>query len=481
MFKLKEDSPIKMLRQFALHFNGDLNEDLGAAKFTLDNQNGKGTIKLFELFPGLTAWIYDIKLKKNFLFDVTFSDDKPYYFGYPLEGEQLQKFPDEDNYNAIKKGQNFIIVGEPNSISEFKIPSDKNFKCCYLIINPKNFEYSNSNKKALQINLSETLADIIGKKTYRYFGDIDLKTGLFAEIIIKNNRTDLVGRLLIEAAVLNMLASQIIAHDKDKKTESFQPDLSLEELSKLSNIGDYIKDNFGKRISIGEISGETGLSPKKLQAGFRFLYGYSVNQYISNVKLERAKELIYKTDKTISEICYEVGYSSRSYLSKIFFERYGVLPSEYKNSLLNNDFVYEVTYRSISNGELSQKEIEALLEKARVMNKEYDITGSLLYHKNVFFQMIEGSKDHILKLYDNIKNDDRHFDVKTLWQGVKKSRNFDKWNMAMLTDKNIIGIETQGNTKKLNIDHLMGDLKADSLISESLWRQVRTIINSENQ
>ena len=481
MLDLKEDSPLMMLRQFAVHFDADLQEGLGAASMSLSNKRGEGIIKLYELFPGLTAWVYDIEFNEDFIIDMTFAKDKPYYFGYPLEGVQYQKFPNDKEYQTINQGQNFIIVSEPGTKSEFKIPSGKLFKCCYLIINPKRFQDSTANLKTqLQVDLNDIFQDISEKRPYRYFGDVDVRTGLFVEIIVKNNRTDLVGRLLTEGAVLNMLASQIHAHDHDKNTESFQPDLSIEELNKLSDIGDYVKANLGKKLSIADISYHTGLPPKKLQLGFKFLFGYSVNQYISNIRLERAKELIYTTDKTISEICFQVGYSSRSYLSKVFFERYGVLPSDYKSSFIKNNLVFEVSYRSMAKSELTEKDIEAILQASRENNNNFNITGSLIYHRNVFFQIIEGSKADVLKLYDKIKSDKRHFDVQTLWQGVKKTRDFEEWDMAVLTDESLLNIKAQGNTKNLNLGHLMGDLDGESLMSQNLWRKVRTIIQTSN-
>jgi len=445
----------------------------------LDNDQGKGSISLYEVFPGLTAWVYNIKFSEKYHINTEFAVERPYYFGYHVSGFQETKFSNEDEYHKIAEGQNFIVVSEPGNSSEFIIPGNVEYQCCYLIINPIKLRESPTKIKGqLQQNLGEIFAEVDTNLPYRYFGNIDLRTGLFAEIIVKNQRTDLVGRLLTEAAILNMLASQIEAHDHELNTESFQPELSKSELVKISSIGDYLKDHIGGQVTIKILAEHLGLSPKKLQLGVRFLYGYSVNQYLTNLRMEVARELIHTTDQSLSEICYSIGFSSKSYFSKLFRDRFGILPRDYKNSFIKDDLLFEVTYRSMANTDISTADIEKLLKTSRINNKALNITGSLIFHRKVFFQLIEGPKKNVLKLYDKIKNDNRHFDVATMWQGSKPVRDFGEWSLAMLSDSGILNIPYEGSTKNLNLGHLMGDIDDESLVSQNLWRKVRNEIKT---
>ena len=63
------------------------------------------------------------------------------------------------------------------------------------------------------------------------------------------------------------------------------------------------------------------------------LFSKYVNEYVRSIKLEIAKDLIKNSDKSISEIVFEIGYKSRSYFSKIFYDNYNILPIESKESL----------------------------------------------------------------------------------------------------------------------------------------------------
>lgn len=479
--KLQEGSPLEMLRQFAVSLKAELREDFGASRLFLDNENGKGSITLYQVFPGLTAWIYNITFEKEYNFVHQFSDQGILYFGYNVLGHQFTKYLGEKDYKKISKKQNFILSGDKNTSAEFKIPKYNKYQSCYLIIEPNLLEESKTYTKAqLKHHLSEIFSNLGTPKPYRYFGDIDFRTGLYADVIVKNERTDLVGRLLTEGAILNMLASQIEAHDNDIKTENLQPNVSKEELLKISELGDFIQSNLSGKISVENLSNEVGISSKKLQAGVRFLFGHSVNEFITNIRLERSRELFNTSSLNVSEICYKIGYNSRSYFSKQFQDRYGILPKDYRDSLFEDDLLFEISYRSMAKENITNKEVEEIVKISKNENKKYNITGSLIYHRNVFFQLIEGSKKEVLELYTNIKNDNRHFDVQTIWQGSKPNRDFKDWSMAVFSDDGVLKIPYDGDTEQLSLGRFMGQLDKQSLESKNLWRNVRNVLKISN-
>uniref|UniRef100_UPI0035596A52 BLUF domain-containing protein n=1 Tax=Winogradskyella sp. TaxID=1883156 RepID=UPI0035596A52 len=75
---------------------------------------------------------------------------------------------------------------------------------------------------------------------------------------------------------------------------------------------------------------------------------------------------------------------------------------------------YSVIYQSKAQYNFTSKDIELMLMRAKQKNKKNNITGCIVYANDKFIQLIQGPKDAILKLYDEIKADDRHFDVVTL-------------------------------------------------------------------
>ncbi|MFY7911966.1 MAG: ATP-binding protein [Emticicia sp.] len=99
-------------------------------------------------------------------------------------------------------------------------------------------------------------------------------------------------------------------------------------LQKLKTIIEEKMSNnsFGVEILCREL----GMSNSQLLRKLKALTNATPNEFIRDFRLQRAAELLQKKAGTVSEIAFKVGFESLSYFSKVFQEKFGVLPSEYK-------------------------------------------------------------------------------------------------------------------------------------------------------
>ena len=110
-----------------------------------------------------------------------------------------------------------------------------------------------------------------------------------------------------------------------EKEESFPDD-------GISTVKKYIAEHVGEDLSL-EILGEVAhLHPAYLSKTFKEETGKNLSAYITDVKMERAAELLSGTDRWVHEIMESVGYQKSQYFSKIFKEKYGVTPNEYRRT-----------------------------------------------------------------------------------------------------------------------------------------------------
>ncbi len=93
---------------------------------------------------------------------------------------------------------------------------------------------------------------------------------------------------------------------------------------------EYIWSNYGQDISLKKLAEEVGLSPYYLSHLFRKEMETTFLNYLKSVRHSIAKKLLEQTAASIMEICLEVGYQDPSHFSKIFREREGVNPAEYR-------------------------------------------------------------------------------------------------------------------------------------------------------
>lgn len=94
----------------------------------------------------------------------------------------------------------------------------------------------------------------------------------------------------------------------------------------------YIASNYGKRLTINELADMIGVNRSYLATNFKKCMGCSPQEYLINVRVERAKSLLQKTDIQISEVAAQVGYPDPLAFSKIFKRKTGYSPTEYKEA-----------------------------------------------------------------------------------------------------------------------------------------------------
>lgn len=88
-------------------------------------------------------------------------------------------------------------------------------------------------------------------------------------------------------------------------------------------------------LNANHIATSLGLSRVQVYRKVKALLGYSVNDYVINVRLKRAKHLLLHSELNISEIAYEVGFSSPAYFSTTFKNHFNQSPSEFKAAASN--------------------------------------------------------------------------------------------------------------------------------------------------
>jgi len=125
---------------------------------------------------------------------------------------------------------------------------------------------------------------------------------------------------------------------KEKKTDLAR-DVSIKILSpveekflnQLMEITERVWNDAG--INVDNFSRQIGLSKAQLYRKTTSLTGTSPNEFIRKYRLNKALKLIEKKNGNITEIAFESGFSSPSYFSKCFQKRFGILPSDYANTI----------------------------------------------------------------------------------------------------------------------------------------------------
>lgn len=92
----------------------------------------------------------------------------------------------------------------------------------------------------------------------------------------------------------------------------------------------FIQENYGRNITLEDVCGAVGFSSAYFSALFKKETGEGFSKYLTQVRIERAKELLRETSFSVAEVCEAVGYSDRKHFTQTFHKMTGVNPVEFR-------------------------------------------------------------------------------------------------------------------------------------------------------
>lgn len=138
------------------------------------------------------------------------------------------------------------------------------------------------------------------------------------------------GSLLL-ARIDNLIHSRTLLRSlfsgNSKEEEKKEEMLGAQDQTFVTRLREVIRDNMGDSdFSVERIGEEIGLSRVQLYRKVKALTGQTPVELLRKARLERSRRLIEKTEKSVSEIAYEVGFTSPSYFNKCFKDEFGISP-----------------------------------------------------------------------------------------------------------------------------------------------------------
>lgn len=105
--------------------------------------------------------------------------------------------------------------------------------------------------------------------------------------------------------------------------EAYLPICTNESLKKAIA---YIRQNYHSNININQVAEHTGISERYLRKLFSQYLGLSPLDYLNQLRVNKAVELLRNTEMLIKEICFQCGFQSPQYFSRVFKQQIGISP-----------------------------------------------------------------------------------------------------------------------------------------------------------
>jgi len=144
----------------------------------------------------------------------------------------------------------------------------------------------------------------------------------FAELKKAFNKLDYLSKEKIEAAARIM--------DMSAKYVHYARIVDLKPLQLIEKIKSFVDFHITQPISISHVSNALGISKSHLSRIIRKELGMTLTEYIQRKRIEKAQELLRKTDKAIGDIAYITGFADANYFARVFKKVVGCSPTSYR-------------------------------------------------------------------------------------------------------------------------------------------------------
>jgi len=127
------------------------------------------------------------------------------------------------------------------------------------------------------------------------------------------------------AALLTRLEAVLLAREK---TVVPNREISAEQI--VQKIMIYLRENYSEQIDFASVAEAHAISAPYLSRLFHEYAGISPSQYLTGYRMEQAKKLLRDSRLSIGEIAARVGYPDPFHFSKVFKNKVGVSPSQFR-------------------------------------------------------------------------------------------------------------------------------------------------------
>jgi len=190
----------------------------------------------------------------------------------------------------------------------------------------------------------EILNSILGTILFKTIGDLGILKARLLELLSILSRSAVEGGVNIDIMLeknLTYVNKVMQIHNQEDLcawistalNEFIELVYSSQDARKVSQIRpaiNYIDANYNKPIILADVAKASHLSISRLAHIFKEQMGITIIDYLTSVRIERAKQLLLATEQNCTEICFEVGYNNQSYFTRTFKGLVGTTPRQFR-------------------------------------------------------------------------------------------------------------------------------------------------------
>lgn len=318
-----------ILGQLKKSIGGEFEANFKENNLKIESDLGQGLIKEMTFKGGISCLMIDMKFSETFEVAVNMAKKPSICFAYCSEGQMGLGIGREGKRIKLENFQTGILAGKEQKDYMLYFEKGVDLKMILILVNP-------IQNKQEENHLNHRLQKLFFKEyvtgDFAYVGSYNLKIAEKIRHLNSVSEKGIARRFMMKGLVHMILALEIQQHSDDieNKLAAKPSSLTCREWDTIRELSLFINNYSERPMSISYLCKKGGLSPSKLQEGFKLMHNTTVTNYIRDIRIQKAEDLIKNTDLNISEVVYSIGLISRSYFSKIFKAKYNCSPKLYR-------------------------------------------------------------------------------------------------------------------------------------------------------
>lgn len=151
-------------------------------------------------------------------------------------------------------------------------------------------------------------------------------SNIIREVIVVNEEKEIGYQLRTRILLLKLIEEFL------KKSAFCQPDITSTTIMQREILA-FIQEHYAEKITLTMLAKEFHLSEKYISWYFKEHFAISFMQYVSHLRMTRAKDLLLSTEQSVTEIALSSGYPSVNFFIRSFKEEHGITPLQYRKRM----------------------------------------------------------------------------------------------------------------------------------------------------
>ena len=110
----------------------------------------------------------------------------------------------------------------------------------------------------------------------------------------------------------------------------YPPCMRPKTYESLTRAREFMRHAYERPVSLPDVAAHANFSPYHFLRVYKHAYGETPHEFLTRLRIERAKTLLARGSHNVTEACFEVGFTSLGSFSSLFAHRVGLSPSEYR-------------------------------------------------------------------------------------------------------------------------------------------------------